>query len=86
MKIEEAYFIPHCDDGSCDLGEFAVTCPSCEKNISDYSVWWEQDDVRDGKIVDFSCDHCKTLLSLAYNKKEYSYFVKIKKDEIPNKQ
>ena len=58
MSKTEAYFIPHCDNPTCDLGAFQYTCPYCNKTISDYEIWWKQDDLLTGIPETFKCGNC----------------------------
>lgn len=85
MSNVKAYFIQHCDHEDCDLGSFETTCPNCNKNIIDYDIWWKQDEIWSGSIIELNCSECKTLLSLSYNKLDYEYELKIKENEIPTK-
>lgn len=74
MKTE-AYFIPHCDDFSCDLGAFQYTCPNCNKTSSDYEVWWKQDDIWNETSHKFNCNECNQQLIVKWDKEEYQYLV-----------
>lgn len=74
MKTE-AYFIPHCDNETCDLGVFQYTCAHCKETISDYVVWWKQDDILCGIAHNFKCEKCDKELIVEFDKEEYEYFV-----------
>jgi hypothetical protein len=74
MKTK-AYFIPHCDDEMCDLGIFQYICPHCNKNISDYEVWWEQDNILFGTNYVFKCEHCEKSLTVEWDIEKCQYLV-----------
>ena len=75
MKTTEAYFIDHCDYELCDLGSFDYECPECGKHISDYDIWWKNDDIYLGEIVKFQCENCNEKLVVYWNKENYDYLV-----------
>lgn len=74
-KKTEAYFIPHCDNETCDLGVFQYTCPQCNKTVSDYDVWWKQDDILIGNPETFNCEECSESLTVAWDSEEGEYWV-----------
>ena len=75
MKKTEAYFISHCENEACDLGIFQYTCPHCKKTVSDYKVWWKQDDIWSGKPEVFDCKECGKLLTVKWIKSKFEYWV-----------
>ncbi len=75
MRKTEAYFIQHCDNENCDLGEFQYTCTHCNETIIDYDVWCKQDDIWSGKPETFNCEKCGNSLTVEWNKDEYEYYV-----------
>jgi len=72
-KINEAEFISHCDDNTCDLGSFLYKCPSCNNATIDYDVWWNQDDLYKNETINFNCEKCKTDLNV--NHIDYKFVV-----------
>lgn len=75
----EAYFIPHCDgvdDIPCDLGVFQYTCPHCNETVSDYDIWWEEDDIWRGNPASFNCEKCNEMLTVEWIRNEFKYWVK----------
>ncbi len=80
MKKTEAYFIPHCDNENCDLGEFYYTCPSCNRSSIDNGMWWKQYDIREGNQEIFKCDKCDELLMVELAKND-EYRVQLNKFE-----
>lgn len=75
MKKTEAYFIQHCDNETCDLGAFQYTCPHCNETVSDYDVWWKQDDILIGTPEVFKCEKCGESLTVEWNGEEGEYWV-----------
>jgi len=75
-KITAAYFIPHCDNETCDLGSFNYQCPLCDTHCVDYDVWWKRDSVCNGEPHKFRCDYCKEELMVFFNQDEFEYSVK----------
>lgn len=71
----EAYFMNHCEDPPCGLGAFKYVCPCCGKNISDYDIWWKQDDIWEGKREEFKCEKCNKLLMVEWDKNKFEYWV-----------
>ena len=51
-------FVPHCDEGYCDLGSFHYTCPLCHEYSVDYDFWWHKNDIYDGIPHELKCDKC----------------------------
>lgn len=76
MKTE-AYFIGHCDEPGCDLGSFDYTCPSCNKDSSDYDVWWKEDEIYKGTPELFKCQKCLVELKVTYDQEENEMIVTI---------
>ena len=74
MKTK-AYFIPHCDNETCDLGTFQYICPHCNKNVIDYEVWWQQDNILTGTSEFFKCEECYEPLTVEWDDEEGEYFV-----------
>ena len=74
-KKTEATFIPHCDTETCDLGTFQYTCTHCNKTVSDYDVWWKQDDILIGNPETFNCEECRESLTVEWGSEEYKYWV-----------
>lgn len=74
-KKTEATFIPHCDNENCDLGIFQYTCPKCNKTVSDYDVWWKQDDILIGNPETFNCEECSESLTVVCDSEEGEYWV-----------
>lgn len=81
MERTEAYYIDHCDDGSCDLGCLYYECPKCNKNGTEYGdAWWKRDTLyNEETIIEFNCRNCKTTLFIKRDFEEGEYFVYIKK-------
>ena len=75
MKKKEAYFIQHCDNETCDLGAFQYTCPHCNETVSDYEVWWKQDDILTGTPEIFKCEKCSESLTVEWDSEEGEYWV-----------
>lgn len=73
--MEEAFFIRHCEEPCCDLGTLEYICPNCNENQRDFSVWWEEDEIYHGAIINFQCEDCQCNLSVKYNPDEYEYIV-----------
>lgn len=71
----KAYFIPHCEDETCDLGVFQYTCPHCNETISNYKLWFKQDDIWSGISEKFNCKKCNKLLTVKFDKKNWEYLV-----------
>ena len=65
IKMKEAYFIPHCDD-YCGMGRFNYTCPYCNKNVDDYDIWYEQDNINETSGHQILCESCKHNLKIVY--------------------
>lgn len=76
MKKTEAYFIPHCDNGTCDLGRFQYTCPHCTNTVNDYVIWWKEDDILIGNPLTFKCEKCGTPLTVKRDSKYGGYWVR----------
>ena len=74
MKTE-AYFIQHCENGTCDLGAFEYTCTHCNKTVNDYEVWWKREDIWSGTPEVFKCVKCRESLTVEWDKDEYEYWV-----------
>ena len=74
--MTEAHFIPHCDDGSCDLGSFYYCRPTTNKWINDYAVWWRQDELYKNNI-EFRCTSCNLIHVVTYNQEECEYNIKL---------
>jgi hypothetical protein len=76
MKTEEVLFVSQCE--CCDYVSIEFDCPVCEKFNLDHDSGWMQDEVYNGRILDFECEKCKSILLLSYNKEEYEYQVTLK--------
>lgn len=48
------------------------------KSIIDYDIWWQQDEILSVINIDFNCQQCKSLLSLAFVNYEYQVTIKTK--------
>lgn len=75
MESGEAYFINHCDLPECDLGTFEYKCPECKKYVIDYEIWWKQDEIWDGKKLNFKCPECGEELIVEWNTEDLEYKV-----------
>ena len=64
--MNEATLVPHCDDGSCDLGVVQYRCPWCDDQVSDYEVWRDVYEADSTAVIDFPCADCRQLLRLRY--------------------
>lgn len=80
LNRTESYFIPHCDESVCDMGSFHYTCPNCNKFGYDCEIWDEKDGVYIGEIKLFNCEHCKTSLTVEFDKTDYCYYVYLTED------
>ena len=49
--------------------------PYCNETVSDYEVWWKQDDIWSGKPEVFDCEKCNKSLTVEWVKDEYEYWV-----------
>lgn len=66
-SYDNVEFVPHCDDGSCDLGAVYYFCPLCRRRGTDYDeAWFRRGEMWDGTAVAFSCEHCRGDLLLTY--------------------
>ena len=74
-KMTEAYFIPHCDDWSCDLGSFQYECPCCGNVHNDYNIWWKQNNLYSGETIYFNCKTCNKELKVSYNSEEFEFYI-----------
>jgi transcription elongation factor Elf1 len=63
MIVTEAFWVPHCDDHSCDLGTFDYTCPACDIDISSCHLWWNHED----PVFSFKCRRCGAKLKTVYD-------------------
>lgn len=60
--------IPHCDDGSCDLGSLEYHCPSCNQLQINYDDWFEVDNLYKDIPIHTECDKCNSKLLLKLSK------------------
>ena len=59
--------IPHCDDGSCDLGSLKYHCPSCNKKQINYDDWFELDNLYKDISIHTKCEDCNADLLIKFN-------------------
>jgi hypothetical protein len=52
-----------------------IPCPHCNATVSDYDVWWKQDDILIGTPEVFKCEKCGESLTVEWDGEEGEYLV-----------
>lgn len=65
-----ARFVQHCEEG-CGLGYVEYECPACHRHGNDYGDgWFDHENIYSGHVVEFECEHCRTILLMSWDQEE----------------